>query len=239
MKRLIIIAAALCALTACSGRWVPLFDGKSLEGWTDTAGQDMPANYWSVVDGVIVSHPDLDDLPDDVKKTLATSAGSRDLMSTGSYKNFRLKFSFRLEEGSNGGIKYFINPGKLSSPSIGFEYQLIDDLKFRDMSDYPLNNVQTTASLYDILSANKKDADFRIYEWNEGMIVVKDGIVQHWLNGVKVLEIDRYSTSFDLLVNNSKFRKEEGFGKFPEGHIILQDHGCKVFYRDIMIQEIK
>ena len=148
-----------------------------------------------------------------------------------------LKVQFRLEEGSNGGIKYFINPGKLSSPSIGFEYQLIDDAGFGKMY-FKINNVQTTASLYDLLSANKMKADFKPYEWNEAMIVVKGGKVEHWLNGVKVLEIDRFSESFDRLVVNSKFSEEKGFGKFDGGHILLQDHGSRVHYRNIVIKEL-
>lgn len=223
----IIIAAA--ALTACAPEWTPMFDGTSTEGWTDVNGQPMPAEYWSYADGAIVSHPTLEGTFD---------GPSKDLMSVATFKNFRLKLSFRMTEGGNGGVKYLINPGKLSSPSIGFEYQLIDDDNFTRLN-FPINNVQTTASLYDIMSANKMEANYRPYEWNDVMIVVKDGHIEHWLNGSKVLELDRFSHAFDVLVANSKFRNEEGFGKFESGHILLQDHGSKVWYRDVMIQEIK
>ena len=178
MKRLAIFAAALLTLLSCTKGWTPLFDGKTLDGWTGVDGQDVPANYWSVVDGAIVSHPSIDELPAGVGDNLAPTSDSKDIMTKAVYKNFMLKVQFRLEEGANGGIKYFINPGTFSGPSIGFEFQLIDDVNFGKMY-FPINNVQTTASLYDLLSANKMKADFQPYEWNEAMIVVEGGHVEH------------------------------------------------------------
>ncbi len=237
MKRLFLFVLAGLAFVSCSGGWQPLFDGKTLEGWIGVDGQELPASYWSVVDGVIVSHPQLAEKPAGIGDIEAPAEDTRDLMTQAVYGNFKLKAQFRLEEGSNGGIKYFINPGTFRSPSIGFEYQIIDDATFGKLH-FKINNVQTTASLYDLLSANKTKADFRPYEWNDAMIVVDGGKVEHWLNGVKVLEIDRFSESFDRLVVNSKFCNDEGFGKLDGGHILLQDHGCTVYYRNIFIKEL-
>ena len=237
MKRVFVFALACLALVACSGGWQPLFDGKTLDGWIGVDGQELPASYWSVVDGVIVSHPSLEKQPSEIGDSHAPAADTRDLMTCAEYRNFKLKLQFRLEEGSNGGIKYFIQPGRFSNPSIGFEYQLIDDTSFGKMY-FKINNVQTTASLYDLLSANKMKAGFKPYEWNDAMIVVDGGKVEHWLNGVKVLEVDRFSESFDALVVNSKFCDQEGFGKLDGGHILLQDHGCTVYYRNIFIKEL-
>lgn len=227
MKKLILLVASAALLAACAPKWTPLYDGKTTEGWTDVHGNPMPAEYWSVVDGAFVSHPDGE-----------YNGVPKDLMTVGVYENFKLKLSFKLEKGGNGGIKYFINPGMFSYESVGFEYQVIDDEHFEEATGVHINNVQTTASLYDVLSANKMGANFEPYEWNDAMIVVKDGHIEHWLNGVKVLELDRFTRAFDMLVTNSKFNDEEGFGKLKGGHIVLQDHGCRVSYRDVMIQEL-
>lgn len=237
LKHLFRLAMVCFAAVSCTSGWQPLFDGKTLDGWIGVDGQDLPASYWSVVDGVIVSHPSFAEQPAEIGDSIAPAADTRDLMTKAVYSNFKLKVQFRLEEGSNGGIKYFINPGRFSGPSIGFEYQVIDDTVFGEMH-FKINNVQTTASLYDLLSANKMKANFKPYEWNDAMIVVEGGKVEHWLNGVKVLEIDRFSESFDALVVNSKFAGQEGFGKLDGGHILLQDHGCTVYYRNIMIKEL-
>lgn len=232
MKRflyMVSIVAASAAMTACAPEWTPLYDWKTTDGWTDVDGNAMPAESWSVVDGAIVSHPDTEG---------EHKGATKDLMSVGTYTDFMLKLSFKLEAGGNGGIKYFINPGTFESPSIGFEYQLIDDENFEDITGIHISNVQTTASLYDIFSADKTKAGFKPYEWNDAMIVVKGGHIEHWLNGVKVLELDRFTHAFDVLVTNSKFKEEKGFGKLQGGHIILQDHGSRVRYRDIMIREL-
>lgn len=234
MNKLSYVFLILISLASCSPKWQPLFDGNSLDGWISVDGGTIPANIWNVTkDGTIVSHPDSTDAL--LLTNFSSEKGAMDIITKDEYTNFKLKVSFRMIEGSNGGIKYFINPGTFSSPSIGFEYQVIDDENY-SVSHPAINNVQTTASLYDLLSSNKMNANFHPYEWNDAMIVVDGGKVEHWLNGVKVLEIDRLSTSFDLLVKNSKFRKEQGFGKLEGGHILLQDHGNKVYYRNIMIQ---
>ncbi len=227
---------SLIVLTACNAGWTPMSNGNDLSGWTDVHGNPVPESLWCSMDGVIVSHPDIDaESSGDIQ---SAPAGTMDIISAGVYKDFKLKLEFKLEAGSNGGIKYFINPGTFSNPSVGFEYQVIDDEKFGEYH-FDINNVQTTASLYDILSSNKQDADFKPYEWNQAMIVVRGGRVEHWLNGAKVLELDRFSPSFDVLVVNSKFRNEKGFGKLEGGHILLQDHGCRVYYRNIRIKELK
>ncbi|MFM6936985.1 MAG: DUF1080 domain-containing protein, partial [Aquirufa sp.] len=116
---------------------------------------------------------------------------------------------------------------------IGLEYQVLDDVKHPDAKLGTVGN-RTLASLYDIIPSYKNDPRFqkKIGEWNQGRIVVyPNNIVQHWLNGFKVLEYERKSNIFKVLVAHSKHAKWDGYGSQDEGPILFQEHGDSVFYK--------
>ena len=204
--------------------WTPLFDGKTLEGWRSVREDKIPEKGWTVEDGVL---------------TVNAVPGERggDLMTAKAYENFMFSLEFKLTERANSGIKYFINPGTFKDPSIGCEYQVLDDSLHPDAKLGVAGN-RTAASLYDLIRADKENANFQLYEWNTALIIVNGDHVEHWLNGVKVLEYDRNSQEFNALVKYSKFRNFEGFGNFKTGHILLQDHNDTVHYRNIRIKEL-
>lgn len=202
-----------------------LFDGKTTNGWKSASGDAFPAQGWEVRDGNL---------------TVMASGGDRskrggDIVTSEKFKAFELRFDFNITEGANSGVKYFT--GK-NGPSVGLEYQVLDDEKHPDAKMGAAGN-RTLGSLYDLIPADKEPRFInKPGEWNRGAIVVyPDNRVEHWLNGRKVLEFVRGNNIYRALVARSKFAEFEGFGMAEESPILLQDHNDMVHFRNIKIRE--
>ncbi|WP_420460482.1 3-keto-disaccharide hydrolase [Neolewinella sp.] len=214
--------------------WRLLFDGSSTEGWRGAKLDEFPASGWEVADGQLRVLPG----------NGGESANGGDIVTKDNFSNFELVFEFKPAEGANSGVKYFVDPdlNKGQGSAIGLEYQILDDERHPDAKLGVMGN-RTMASLYDLIPAAVLDVpgrgkEYKIGQWNRGRIVSKDGHVEHWLNGYKVVEYDRFSPMFQALVNYSKYRDWENFGRFPQGPILLQDHGDAVAFRTIKIREL-
>ncbi len=208
--------------------WQLLFDGTSTDAWTGTKGQGFPENGWQIEDGVLTV---LGSAGDD-------HASGGDIITKNQYGDFELSLDFKIPEGANSGIKYFVVnnfPGH-QGDYLGLEYQIIDDKNHPD-AKLGVNGNRTIASLYDLIPAKNKKAK-PVGEWNHAKIMVKGDHVEHWLNGHKVLEYERGSDQFRKLVEASKYKDLKGFGEMPVGHILLQGHGDTVHYKNIKIKNL-
>jgi Domain of Unknown Function (DUF1080) len=208
--------------------WKLLFDGKTSNGWRGAYKPTFPEIEWVVRDGTI---------------TVLSSQGKEggnggDIVTTGEYKAFDLSFEFRLTPGANSGVKYFVTLTENNTGSaIGLEYQVLDDSLHPD-AKLGRDGDRTLASLYDLIPSKKPASVIRpVGEWNTGRVVVyPDNRVEHYLNGIKVLEYVRGSKEFRDLVAISKFKVWKNFGEAPKGHILLQDHGNEVNFRSIKLK---
>lgn len=208
-----------------------LFDGTSTTGWRGAYKTGFPQKGWIVKDGTIRVMP----------STGGESVNGGDIVSEKEYGAFIFQFEFKLTDGANSGVKYFVTESEKNMGSaIGLEYQVLDDEKHPDAKMGSIQN-RTLASLYDLIpSVREPRARRKIGEWNRGMVVVQpNGWVTHYLNGWKMLEYQRGAQYYYALVAKSKYAQWPNFGMSPKGRLLLQDHGNEVWFRSLKIQELK
>lgn len=207
-----------------------LWDGKTTEGWQSAKGPGFPEWGWTIENGILSL----------AETGGGESTGPGDIVTTKNYSNFELELEFKFAEGANSGIKYFADTTLKKGPGseIGSEFQILDDERHPDAKMGVQGN-RTLGSLYDLIpkKVSNKGRLKGSGVWQKARIISKDGNVEHWLNNEKVVEYDRFSQMFEALVNSSKYKEWENFGRWPEGFILLQDHGNQVHFRSIKIRE--
>ncbi|HXG57135.1 MAG TPA: family 16 glycoside hydrolase [Vicinamibacterales bacterium] len=202
--------------------WVPLFDGKTLNGWRAYKQPDATATRWKIEDGMLTVDP----------AAGRDTRGALDLITTGTYDEFELAWEWKVAQGGNSGVKYLLLEDRESA--IGHEYQIIDDERHADAKIGPHRQ---TAALYDVIPAADRPLK-PAGEFNDSRIIVQGRRVEHWLNAKRVLVYELGSPELLGAVARSKFKGIDRFGTPQTGHILLQDHGDRVWYRNIRIRRI-
>ena len=206
--------------------WIELFDGKSLEGWRGYKKADATGTRWRVENGTLTLPP----------ATGADTKGALDIISKEKFDRFELTWEWKASSGANSGVKYFVLEDM--DAAIGHEYQIIDDERHADAKIGPKRQ---TAAFYDVLAASNRPVK-PAGEWNQSRVIVfRDGVddvVEHELNGKIVLTYKLNSAELKKAIADSKFKTVERFGKLHNGHILLQDHGDQVWYRNIRIRRL-
>jgi 3-keto-disaccharide hydrolase len=195
--------------------WRLLFDGRTLSGWRGYRSPSTPEN-WKVVDG-----------------TLFRAQGGGDIMTVDQFGDFELRLEWRISKNGNSGIMFRVT-GEGDEPWwTGPEMQVLDNGGHPDGKD-PLTSAGSNYALH----APVSDVTRPVGEWNDVRIVVKDAHVEHWLNGVKVVEYELWSPDWESRVRSTKFASNPQYGRARSGHIVLQDHGDAVWYRNIRIKPL-
>ena len=198
-----------------SAGWRLLFDGRSLDGWRSLASP-TPGAGWAVVDGA-----------------LTRTAKSGDIVTVDEFSDFELSLDWKVEDATNSGILYRVGLNETRTWRTGPEFQVLDNHKAKDR----FNPKHSAGGLYDLV-APSQNATKPVGEWNHARIVVRGWHIEHWLNGVKVVDVDLGTPEGRALIAGSKFKTMPHFATLDRGHIALQDEENMVSYRNIMVREL-
>lgn len=196
-----------------------LFDGKTTKGWHNYNKKGI-SEKWKVENNALC----------------LSEKGGGDIVSDAEYENFELEFDWKISEAGNSGVFYLVKEDTAYNSvwKTGVEYQVLDNEKHSDNKLI----THTAGSNYDLIQPSKVVTK-PVGEWNAAKIIVNKGKVEHWLNGTKVVEYELWSDAWKELVAKSKFKSLPGYAKFHKGHLALQDHGDKVWYKNLKIRELK
>ncbi|MBI1338902.1 DUF1080 domain-containing protein [bacterium] len=198
--------------------WTLLFNGQTLDGWRSYKA-DAPPAQWVIEDGALS----------------LSSGGGGDIMTAAEYGPFDLKLEWKISPGGNSGVIYLVKTLETApnTYNTGPEMQVLDDERHRDGA-IPSHRA---GALYDLVIPSQAAAR-PVGEWNEARIVFTGSRLEHWLNGVKIVETSYGDADWAAKVEGSKFRTMPDFGKASSGHIALQDHGDRVWYRNIKLKPL-
>jgi hypothetical protein len=210
--------------------WQLLWDGATTNGWRGAKLDRFPEQGWVIADGELTVLSSGGD----------EAAGGGDIVTKELFADFEVSVDFKLTPGANSGIKYYVdtNLNKGAGSAIGLEYQLLDDALHPDAKLGNHEGSRTVSSLYDLIKADPGKPIHPIGEWNTAYIISNQGHVEHWLNGMKVLEYERGSEAYLQLVSESKYAQWPNFGELPAGPILLQEHGDQVSFKNIKIRPL-
>jgi len=193
-----------------------LFDGASMDNFRGYK-QEAIGGGWKVENGTL--HFD--------------GSGGGDIITKKEYGSFELTFDWKVSEGGNSGVMYRVKQGDNAPYLTGVEYQILDNDKHADGK----NRSTSAGAIYAMYPPGDKQPK-AVGEWNQSKIVVNGDNVEHWLNGDKVAETEIGSEQWNQKIAKSKFATWKKFAKSKRGHIAFQDHGDKVWYREIKIKAI-
>ncbi|HWO88712.1 MAG TPA: DUF1080 domain-containing protein [Gemmatimonadales bacterium] len=192
-----------------------LFDGSTTLGWRGFRRAGMP-DGWRVVEGAL---------------TRVGPGG--DIITVDQFENFELRLEWKVEPGGNSGIFFRVVESSERTYFSGPEMQVLDDARHRDGTSR-LTSAGSNYGLHAAPAGIVRPAG----QWNEVRLIVRGAHVEHWLNGVQVVSYELWSEEWRRLVAASKFAQWPEYGMARRGHIALQDHGDRVYFRSIRIREL-
>jgi hypothetical protein len=202
--------------------WKLLFDGKTMQGWR--VYKNMENDSWEVKDGTLHCKPFREN----------ETNKRADILTVDQYENFELAFDWMISPQGNSGVMFRVTEEFDQPYASGPEYQVIDD------EGYPgdLQKGQLSGANYDMHFPAAETKVNPPGDWNESKLVVNNNHVEHWLNGLKVVEYELFSDEWKKRKAQSKWKDFPGYGMAKKGHIDLQDHTNEAWFRNIKIKPL-
>lgn len=206
--------------------WKLLFDGKTLNGWKGYM-KDSIGSAWSVDEESI-------HLDNGQKEGFQVKSGG-DIITTDEYENYELSLQWKIQPCGNSGVIFHV----VESPEFEYVWNTGPEMQVLDNACHPDAKIikHRAGDLYDLITVSEETVK-PAGEWNEARLKSDHGNMTFWLNGVQTVSFTMHTPEWDALVAGSKFKDMKGFGKASKGHIALQDHGDKVWFRNIKIREL-
>jgi hypothetical protein len=207
-----------------ANEWVSLFDGKTFNGWHGFNRKGEEIKNWMIEDSSLIC------------LGAAKDAHGGDIVTDAPYSNFELEWDWKVTKGANSGVMYHVvEDKKYQAPyETGPEYQVIDDIGFPEK----LEDWQKAGADYAMTPANDKKKLNAVGQWNSSRLIYNNGHVEHWLNGEKVVEFDRSSEAWKKQRASGKWKGYPDYASVTEGGIALQDHGNKVYFKNIKVRKL-
>ena len=206
--------------------WQLLFNGTSFAGWHGFNTPGEVPDFWAIEDACISPN--------------STGGGEgQDLATDAIYSNFAFSVEYKLSPGSNSGIIYHLQEG----PAYTYAYETGPEFQLTDQSDRPverrLTGYQSHGANYGMYAPTADPLPFKpAGEWNRLMLICKDNEVIHIVNGVQIVRFMKYSDEWKKLRDDGKWADYPDYGKADEGHISLQNHGAKLWFRNIKLKQL-
>jgi len=206
--------------------WKLLFDGKTTTGWHGYNGQSTEA--WTIEDCALKSVGTEGNYGSDTRADMATDQ---------EFTNFEMVIDWKATPAGNSGLMYGVieDPKYDTAWKTGPEYQFVDDVGFPEK----LEEWQKAGANYAMHTAAEDKELKPVGEWNTTKIVVNGPHVEHWLNGQKILEFERWTDEWKKLKNSGKWKDAPDYGDAKTGRIVIQDHGSVFWFRNIKIRELE
>ena len=214
------------AVVAPAEEWIPLFDGQTFNGWSKYGGGQV-GKAWKIENGELYL--------DAANKAGWQTGDGGDIVTNEEFENFHFKYEWKIAPNGNSGVIFLVH----ESPEYQYPWQTGPEMQVLDNAGHPDAKIisHRAGDLYDLIVSSEETVK-PAGEWNQAEIVINQGKLDFFLNGVNIVSTQLFTPEWEALIAKSKFKDMPGFGKYKKGKISLQDHGDVVHYRNLVFKKL-